>query len=73
MAEKTLNLTLIHPCHRTGGAQGHKVKNPATQLAQRLRQIPVAMPLIISGARVPASPRPAAWAHVFAGGLLRAY
>ncbi|KAK9821770.1 hypothetical protein WJX81_007078 [Elliptochloris bilobata] len=29
--------------------EGHKIKNPATQLAQRLRQIPVAMPIIISG------------------------
>lgn len=29
--------------------QGHKIKNPRTQLAQRLREIPVRLPVIISG------------------------
>jgi hypothetical protein len=30
-------------------SQGHKIKNPRTQLAQRLREIPAALPVIISG------------------------
>ncbi|BDA42988.1 probable DNA excision repair protein ERCC-6-like [Coccomyxa sp. Obi] len=29
--------------------EGHKIKNPRTQLAQRLREIPVRLPVIISG------------------------
>ena len=30
-------------------SQGHKIKNPRTQLAQRLRELAVRLPVIISG------------------------
>jgi SNF2 family DNA or RNA helicase len=32
-----------------GDVQGHKIKNPRTQLAQKLREIPAKLSVIISG------------------------
>jgi SNF2 family DNA or RNA helicase len=37
---------IVLPCH---ALQGHKIKNPRTQLAQRLRQVPARLRLVISG------------------------